>query len=140
MMQGYYGMYNNAVLMFWGPVAAEKVFVFMSLQDDYVRTWDENQGSNDSKLNAVSLSGCVAIYMYVSVVSSAEINENWRYCTGQQIDIWFIWWWQAVFDYHPNPEYWANDEKYLFKAGIFLYVCMETQNCASSMTACAWTD
>lgn len=40
---------------------AEKVFVFMSLQDDYVRTWDENQGSNDSKLNAISLSVCVVI-------------------------------------------------------------------------------
>lgn len=31
-------------------LAAEKVFVFMSLQDDYVRIWDENQGPNDSKL------------------------------------------------------------------------------------------
>lgn len=47
--------------MFLGLVAAEKVFVFMSLQDDYVRTWDENQGSNDSKLNTISLSGCVVI-------------------------------------------------------------------------------
>lgn len=55
------GMYNNTVLMFLGLVAAEKVFVFMSLQDDYVRTWDENQGSNDSKLNTISLSGCVVI-------------------------------------------------------------------------------
>ena len=32
------------------------------LQDDYVRTWDENQGSNDSKSHSLtisSLSHCV---------------------------------------------------------------------------------
>lgn len=62
--------------MFWGLVAAEKVFVFMSLQDDYVRTWDENQGSNDSKLNTISLSGCVVIKRYVSVVSSLPYSTN----------------------------------------------------------------
>lgn len=26
----------------------------MFLQDDYVRTWDENQGSNDSKSHTIS--------------------------------------------------------------------------------------
>lgn len=46
----FYGMHNNCALMWWGLAATESMFVFMSLQDDYVRTWDENQGSNDSKL------------------------------------------------------------------------------------------
>lgn len=50
----FYGMHNNSALMWWGLAATERVFVFMSLQDDYVRTWDENQGSNDSKLKSDS--------------------------------------------------------------------------------------
>lgn len=66
--------------MFWGLVAAEKVFVFMSLQDDYVRTWDENQGSNDSKLNHLSSHLCLAVWLFkvrVSRVITPLFNKSW---------------------------------------------------------------
>lgn len=45
----------------------------MFLQDDYVRTWDENQGLNDSKSHTISaLSYCVVSYSKKTIVYSLK--------------------------------------------------------------------